>query len=104
MIHARILLTRRIRAYAILVAIEERNLDMPQGPQSMEHDAAPQQEAPTDHRVAADGRRRAGMARTAPILRGGWRGQGRARDGKQRGTTGLVVVIGREVRRWPTDV
>jgi hypothetical protein len=55
-------------AYAIRVAIDDRNLDMPQGPQSIEHDAAPQQEAPTDHKVAAEGSSRAGSARTPPIV------------------------------------
>jgi hypothetical protein len=67
-IHAMMLLTTNITAYAILVAMEDRNLDMPQGPHSIEHDAAPQHEAPTDHRVAAEGSNRAGIARTAPML------------------------------------
>ena len=63
------LLSNKIMAYAILVAIDDRNLDMPQGPHSMEHDAAPQHEAPTDHNVAADGSRSAGIARTAPMTK-----------------------------------
>lgn len=62
-----LLITRRT-AYAILVAMEERNFDMPQGPQIIEHEAAPQHEAPTDHRVAAEGRTSAGMAKTAPMV------------------------------------
>jgi hypothetical protein len=58
-------------AYAILVAIDDRNLEMPHGPHNMEQEAAPQHEAPTDHNVAADGRRSAGIARTAPMMEAG---------------------------------
>lgn len=70
MTHATMLLTKRMTAYAILVAMEERNLDMPHGPHSMEQEAAPQHDAPTDQTVAAEGRRRAGTARMAPMLKG----------------------------------
>lgn len=48
--------------------MDDRNLDMPHGPQSIEQDAAPQHDAPTDHSVAAEGSRRAGMARTPPMV------------------------------------
>lgn len=48
---------------------------MPHGPQIIEHEAAPQHEAPTDHNVAAEGRTRAGMARTAPMIAMGRTGE-----------------------------
>ena len=95
MIHAKILLTNSIIAYAILVAMEERNLDMPHGPQSMEHEAAPQHEAPTDHSVAAEGSKSAGIASTAPMLEGGRVRQALdcgVRDGRSRDASRLLIV------------
>jgi hypothetical protein len=50
------------------VAMLLRNFDIPQGPSIIEQEAAPQQDAPTDQSVAAEGRRRAGTARMAPIV------------------------------------
>lgn len=91
MIQAIMLFTKSITAYAILVAIDDRNFDMPQGPQIMEHDAAPQHEAPTDHRVAAEGSTRAGMARTAPMLR---RRRRRRRRSVLSQNLGLVMMGG----------
>lgn len=61
----------------------------------MEHEAAPQHDAPTDQSVAAEGRRRAGTARMAPILRGGYLEGGFRWAEGERGALVLTDVVGR---------